>query len=202
MATLRQRRSRKGERRKEEIVAIAARLFAAEGVDRTSMQDIASAAGVTKAAIHYHFCEKEALYEAVVLSRAAETYALALAAVDAAHTPLAKLEAFMMAAAKRIEDDRSAWIVSADLFRFLKSSHRSRAVIAARDRMESLLRAIIAEGVADGTFRKVDPATVGRLLFGALNALPRWHDPNGKQSIRAVIADYLDILLEGVRAPR
>ncbi|WP_170135013.1 TetR/AcrR family transcriptional regulator [Acuticoccus kandeliae] len=183
-------------------MAIAAKLFAAQGVDRTSIQDIATAAGITKPAVHYHFCEKEALYEAVVLSRAADTYAHVLAAVDAARTPLDKLEAFMMAAAKRIEDDRSAWIVAADLFRFLKSTPRARAVIATRDRMEALLRSIIAEGVADGTFRAVDPATVGRLLFGALNALPRWHDPAGRQSIRAVVADYLDIVLEGVRAPR
>ncbi len=42
----------KGVRRREELISIATRLFAAKGFDATSLRDIASEAGLTKAAVY------------------------------------------------------------------------------------------------------------------------------------------------------
>jgi len=54
---------------KENIIETAVRLFAQKGYDGVSMEEIAKAVGVTKAAIYYHFKDKKALYEAAILSR-------------------------------------------------------------------------------------------------------------------------------------
>ena len=53
--------SAKGLRRRAELTAVAARLFAANGLDATSRQDIAGAAGMTKAAVYHHFPGKARL---------------------------------------------------------------------------------------------------------------------------------------------
>jgi len=44
------------------ILAAAHRLFASNGFDATSMDDIAEAAGVAKGAVYHHFASKEALF--------------------------------------------------------------------------------------------------------------------------------------------
>jgi TetR/AcrR family transcriptional regulator len=58
------------------ILSAATRLFAAQGVGATSIQEIADAVGIRKPSLLYHFASKDALYEAVLaelLSRWSET---------------------------------------------------------------------------------------------------------------------------------
>lgn len=56
---------------KERILDAAERLFADEGIARTSLRSITLAAGVNVAAVHYHFGSKEALLEALAARRVA-----------------------------------------------------------------------------------------------------------------------------------
>jgi AcrR family transcriptional regulator len=48
-------------------VEIASRLFATHGYDGTSLRDIAEEAQITKAALYYHFPNKEALHQHIVI---------------------------------------------------------------------------------------------------------------------------------------
>src|ERR687884_363647 len=66
---------RDGERTKESILAAAEDLFARQGFERTSMQQIGEAAGFARSTPAYFFGSKDALYEAVlarVVARAEE----------------------------------------------------------------------------------------------------------------------------------
>lgn len=56
---------------KERILDAAEKLFAAEGLSRTSLRAITLEAGVNVAAVHYHFGSKEVLLEAVLARRVA-----------------------------------------------------------------------------------------------------------------------------------
>ena len=53
--------------RPAQLLAIARRLFARKGYDNTSLRDIAEEAKITKAALYYHYPNKDALYERVVI---------------------------------------------------------------------------------------------------------------------------------------
>ncbi len=189
----------KGVRRREELISIATRLFAAKGFDATSLRDIASEAGLTKAAVYYHFPGKAQLYEAVVLARHGDTFELVSAALDREQTALGKLMAFMRACATRIDSDRVGWVAHSNLFWSLDRDQRSSAMIGARDRLEQTLRQIIIDAVDEGSIRPVDPATLGRLLFAALTHLPRWHNPKGPETAVQVVEKYLDMILDGIR---
>jgi AcrR family transcriptional regulator len=46
---------------KTEIKSVALELFAANGIDRTSLREIAERLGITKAALYYHFASKSEL---------------------------------------------------------------------------------------------------------------------------------------------
>lgn len=50
----------------ENIITISAKLFAEKGYDKTSMQDIADAVGMSKGGIFHHFNSKEEIGRAHV----------------------------------------------------------------------------------------------------------------------------------------
>ena len=63
---------------------------------------------------------------------------------------------------------------------------------------EQLLRGCIAQGIAQGERRAVDPAMASRLLLAGLNQMVRWHRPGGRLAVREVIDQYLDITMLGL----
>jgi AcrR family transcriptional regulator len=51
-----------GEQRRQQLLTVAAALFAERGFSSTTMDDVAEAAGVTKPLLYQHFSSKKALY--------------------------------------------------------------------------------------------------------------------------------------------
>ncbi|WOJ90958.1 TetR/AcrR family transcriptional regulator [Methylocapsa polymorpha] len=65
------RRIPRGEKRREEIAAVAERVFLDRGFAETTMQMIAAQAGASKETLYRHFGSKEGLFSAMVRSRSA-----------------------------------------------------------------------------------------------------------------------------------
>ncbi len=57
---------------KEQIMEVAGEHFSQHGYESTSLETIAKACNISKPAIYYHFKDKAALYEAVLLRRLSE----------------------------------------------------------------------------------------------------------------------------------
>lgn len=184
--------------REEQLVTIAAHLFAQKGYEGTSLRDIAEQAGITKAALYYWFPEKEALFQRVVAGRMAALVERVTEAVTRADTPVAKIRAFLLCSAEHIDRDRSGWISSSNTFWSNFDPEQRQAVVPERDRFERLLRQCVSDAVAQGTLRDVDPALATRLLLSGLNYLPRWHKPGGRLSAVQVVEQYLDMVLTGL----
>lgn len=55
-----------GIERREQLITVARKLFATRGFDATSVEEIASKAGVTKPVVYEHFGGKEGLYAVIV----------------------------------------------------------------------------------------------------------------------------------------
>lgn len=65
----RARKLRRGPLTRKQILDASLRLFSDKGFARTSVRDIAQAAGITDAAIYYHFSSKRELFEALLEER-------------------------------------------------------------------------------------------------------------------------------------
>jgi AcrR family transcriptional regulator len=63
------RKARKGPLTRKQILDASLRLFSEKGFARTSVRDIAREAGITDAAIYYHFASKRELFEALFEER-------------------------------------------------------------------------------------------------------------------------------------
>ena len=57
---------KKGEKRKDELLQIAYRLFLIQGYENTSVDAIIEAAGIAKGTFYYYFQSKEQMLEAVI----------------------------------------------------------------------------------------------------------------------------------------
>ncbi|HEV8483643.1 MAG TPA: TetR family transcriptional regulator [Blastocatellia bacterium] len=84
------------------IVRAAEQLFAARGYSGAAIRDIARAAGVNGAMIHYYFGSKEGLYHNIIETAAADIRAKLLNAVSSAESADERLSEFVHAYASYI----------------------------------------------------------------------------------------------------
>ncbi|HZR70206.1 MAG TPA: TetR family transcriptional regulator [Burkholderiales bacterium] len=95
------------ERTRRHILAAARKVFASQGVTRTSLEQIARAAGVTRGAIYWHFADKTALFYAMreqVSLPMVDRTGFAWFPADTAD-PLASVERFLLGVLRTLETD-------------------------------------------------------------------------------------------------
>jgi AcrR family transcriptional regulator len=189
------------EDRPTQLIEIASRLFAAHGYAGTSLRDIAEEANITKAALYYHFPNKEALYEQIVVDNLQGLIDRVSDAIKPTDSATEQVRAFMLTAADVFADAPDAWLAGSQVFWSSMGPQIRAAAVSRRDIFEKLLRGCIAKGIASGEFRDVEPAVAGRLLLSTLNQMTRWIKLDGRLKPRQVIEQYLDIILIGMKAP-
>ncbi len=147
------------------LVAAGRRLFGERGYANTSVEDLASEARVTTGALYHHFSTKKLLFEAVF--EQAHTEMMAVSAQQAEDAPdevefLARgFTAFLDAVLK--PDLQRILVVDGPavlgLARFTEMDERDAF---------SVIVAILEAAVAAGRLTIEEPATMARLLLGAL----------------------------------
>jgi AcrR family transcriptional regulator len=83
----------RGEATRSQLIAVATRLFAAQGYDDTSIEAVLRAAGASRGSLYHHFASKEALFEAVLEDVEARVGEQTVAATAGADGPVAALRA-------------------------------------------------------------------------------------------------------------
>ncbi|CAM3655821.1 TetR/AcrR family transcriptional regulator [Kibdelosporangium persicum] len=183
----------------DRLLAEATRLFAKQGFDRTSVQEIVEAAGVTKGAMYHYFGSKDDLLH--------EIYARVL------RDQTDRLEKFAASEAPAPDRVRAAaadvvvtTIENLDDFRiFTQSMHqlspaKQRSVRAERRKYHERFRSLVEEGQRDGDFRTDVPADlVVDYFFGSVHHLGVWYRRNGRLSPSQIADHYADLLLTSLK---
>nr|BFE33797.1 hypothetical protein GCM10010200_060480 [Actinomadura rugatobispora] len=94
-----------GKERREQLLTIGRSLFAERGLDGTSVEEIAAAAGVSKPVVYEHFGGKEGLYAVVVDREFERLLALVTEALNSAIHYRGKLEKAALALLEYIESN-------------------------------------------------------------------------------------------------
>jgi len=187
--------------RTEQIIAAAVATFTRLGLAEARMEDIAAAAGLSKATIYLYFDSKDALIAAILNSFVGREIAEARKLLAGDGSAAAKLESLIELV---IEDTRAFLPYVSLYFDFLAMAMREQSVRAVvqepfNDYMEVVV-AIIEQGQAAGEFRPVDPLaaalSLGTLIEGTL--LLWAYDPeliDAGEQIRASTRLLLDGLL-------
>jgi AcrR family transcriptional regulator len=153
--------------RQAELVDCAERLFLTRGYERTTINDVIAAAGVSKGAFYHHFRSKEDLLEACAGRVAAAVLAHAQAAKSEARlSALDRLNRFI-AVSREWKADNMAGLRA--MFTVLLRPENAllyhRIVSAEKAAVVPVLAGLIAEGARDGEFAVADAELVAEALL-------------------------------------
>ncbi|HZO92830.1 MAG TPA: TetR/AcrR family transcriptional regulator [Candidatus Baltobacteraceae bacterium] len=183
----------------DSLTDVALRVFAERGYDGASMDDVARAAGITKASIYHHVSGKEALLERG-LGRAIDAL---FAILDEPESRDGRAVARLRHIVARVAETTLRLLPELTvLFRVRGTSRTEREALERRRAFDRVVTTIIAEAQRDGDVRgDLDPRLAARLLFGMSNSVVEWFR-SGTLTRDAVAHAIVTIAFEGIDAPK
>ncbi len=160
------RAAQPAERQRDHIAEAAAAVIAAKGFAHATVREIAEAAGMHVPTLYTHIASKHDLLELVYtwsMDRILVDVGQATANCRSAREKVAAIMAAMIARAD--ENKRLVGVLNREL-RSLPHGARERVLDRYRVILHELAK-VIAEGVAAGEFRPVDPAVVANIIDAA-----------------------------------
>ena len=189
-------RARERAAKRDAVLRVAVRLFNEKGFRATSLDDVAGVLNVTKPTIYHYFANKdEVLFACVQLGLDHIREAVA-AAVTRPGTGRDRLEALLLAYAEMMTQDFGICVIRTSE-RELSAESAKRFRVLKRD-IDSIIRSVIADGVADGSLAVKDVRLCAFAFAGALNGLSQWFDPAGPDDAAAVARGMVGQLMAGV----
>ncbi|MDQ2838460.1 MAG: TetR/AcrR family transcriptional regulator [Actinomycetota bacterium] len=184
---------------RQRIVAAAVALFAEQGFDATSVNQVVARAGVAKGALYHHFESKDdLLYE--VYRELVDRQLAGLNAILARRlSPTGTLRALI---ADMVETTAAS---AAEAKVFAREGHRlgdanQARVRAARRAIHDAFSALVRTGQASGEFGlAASPEMVTFTVFGVINELPVWYRPDGPKRPAQLAGELTELILAGLR---
>lgn len=178
------------------IVDVAVQVFLRHGYDGASLDQVAEAAGITKASIYYHAEGKEAL-----LKHGAGRALDALFAVleEPAAIEGRALDRLKHVVRRTVEITVKRLPEVALLLRVRGNTETERWILDRRRRFDRLVAKIVDEAQAKGELRAdIEAGLITRLLFGMLNSITEWYRPGGGLNVDDVVAAATRIAFNGL----
>ncbi|MGH3432698.1 MAG: TetR/AcrR family transcriptional regulator [Thermocrispum sp.] len=183
------------------LLQAAVAAFAAKGFHGTTTRDIASAAGMSPAALYVHHKTKEELLYQISSAGHAATLDLVRSARASASDPAGQLAAVVRQFAEHhAREHTTARVVNYELAA-LTPEHLAE-ILQSRRAIAGEIRSLIDDGVAAGLFRTSDPAMAATALLSLGIDIARWYNDEGAWSPEAVGDFYADLALRMVGASR
>lgn len=187
---------KKRRRRRDEILRSALRAFRENGYHATTLEDIAERLGLRSTALYHYFPDKEAILYQCHRRSLDQVVPLIDEARERYETASDRL-AYVIREHVRVMTDTLEGSPLAFEVPALSPAHQIE-VVAARDRYEQGLRAIVAQGVECCEFRPVDPKIAVFAILGAINWIARWYRPDGSLHAPELGAQFAEHLVGGL----
>lgn len=187
--------------RRGEILDAAAKSFRETGYGGASLDTVASAVGILKGSLYYHFASKEEILAELLLDVHRDALVMIEGVTATGGTGLERVEAYVAA--------HASWAVR-HLDRvevFLRDYHhlpakRAREVAVLRRRFSDYLTECIAqaqwEGLADPT---LDARVAANSIHGMLNWIGNWYRSIPGLSEQALVAQITQQAVRGLAPP-
>jgi TetR/AcrR family transcriptional regulator, acrAB operon repressor len=194
---------------RDSILDAAEKLFVEQGVSRTTLQHIATAAGVTRGAIYWHFDDKGALFNAM-MERAILPLEAELQVLDESDSsdPLADLREYMLAVLRRTVEDpvaRRVFEIAMLKVEFVDEMdtvrcRRQHSLSQWMARVERRIKLAADQGLIA---REVEPGTLALAMWTMIDGLVRnWMFAPQSFDLLKLGKCVIDPYMAGLRAGR
>jgi AcrR family transcriptional regulator len=188
------------EDQREAIVARAAELFARQGYHATSMNQLAEAAGLSKATLYHYYRDKDALLVHIADGHVSRLQALVASARALGLKPEAQFRELVRRIVEEYAGAQHAHRVLTEDVKFLPPEDRQRVLDKEREVVAGFAAAVAALRPELKSAALAKPMTM--LLFGMINWMFTWMKPEGSLDYEALAPMVADLFLGGLPAVR
>lgn len=187
-------------RKRRAIVETAAALFNEKGFHATSLNELAERLNVTKGALYHYVTGKDDIALEILRINTEESAAGLEAAARAPVSGLERLRMFFVHYARMMASPVGA--CSVQIGTLPHSAQTSRQMASFFKETDQRLRAILEDGIADGSIAPCDVRMTDFAMFGALNWLSRWYRPGGGKTPEELGEAFFEVFARGLRPRR
>lgn len=186
--------------RRDELIDVSARIFAAKGYGNTSIQDIADELGLLKGSLYYYIDTKEDLLFEVIRSTMVIWKDLVDTVRASKSGTLDRLRTYLQANIEGSLKERDRTAVFVNDFRIL-SKERQQVILEMRSEHDELLRDLLGQAKAEKIIAPdVDEKVLSLAILTMNGSLYRWYDPSGKMQPSALSEKITQFALRGLGA--
>ena len=185
--------------RRDELLRIAARLFAERGFKNTTVRDIADAAGILSGSLYHHFDSKEAMVDEILSTFQESLFASYDEILASSLSPRERIEAAVRLSFEAIDQHHAEVAIFQNEAEQLGRLERFAYLADRNEQSRAVWMRLLKDGVKSGALRRdLDIELVYRFIRDTVWVAVKWYRPGGKLTHATVADQYLTILLDGI----
>ncbi|MDA2889658.1 TetR family transcriptional regulator KstR2 [Mycolicibacterium sp. BiH015] len=185
--------------RRDELLQLAATMFADRGLRATTVRDIADSAGILSGSLYHHFKSKEQMVEEVLKDFLDWVFTRYRETVESTADPLERVKGLFMVSFEAIEHRHAQVVIYQDEAKRLKPLTQFGFLEDRNREQRKMWIEVLKQGVAEGKFRPdLDVDLVYRFIRDTTWVSVRWYQPGGPLTAEQVGRQYLAIVLGGI----
>lgn len=185
--------------RRDELLELAATMFADRGLRATTVRDIADSAGILSGSLYHHFVSKEEMVDELLRGFLDWLFDRYQEIVATEPNPLERLKGLFMASFEAIEDRHAQVVIYQDEAKRLSSQERFSYVEERNKEQRKMWVDVLNQGIEEGYFRPdIDVDVIYRFIRDTTWVSVRWYQPGGPLTAEQVGRQYLAIVLGGI----
>ncbi len=183
------------DRRRHEVFRAALPVMMQKGFSETSMREIADAAGIGKSTLYDYFRSKD---EVLLFAVEEEMESLYNCALEISRQPLPAIEKLHMIMKQELEIilQNKEFFLQITLEAQKLGMHSQKRVLQLRYTYQDLICSVINQGIAEGSFRKVNSLLVARMLINTMSNVVYTTRPTGTPE--EMLKEVFDLIFLGV----
>src|SRR5499427_537897 len=180
------------------VFEVAAEVFHRKGYDNTSMSDVASAAGLTKAGLYHHVSSKESLLFTVLDVGLDLTESYVMKPLEAISDPLERLKTMIELHLRLVLEERNLEVTGLlHECKTLAPGDRTRINRRKKEYVKMSTK-LIADVLKKYAITDINPKLAAFALLGMLNWTYQWYKTSGSNSREEIVKGFQQIFLQGI----
>ena len=183
--------------KRNQVLTFAKKRFERFGFNKTTVDEIARDAGISKRTLYQEFESKEKILEELFMFEALSVRKVILNQIKKVAEPAERLQTYIRLAIKYLNHNPFIVSVLHDESGFFAPFLKDKPCIIEQG-IEEIISNILKEGVKKGVFRKMDGKVVGRCIFLLFKGLTYGRRSPARPLGLSQTNEFIDFVMHGV----